>query len=60
MARHLEQSITAGSATLAGTLTLPDEPTGRVPAVLLLASLLPRDRDGRFDTVQHPGWFAPG
>ncbi len=57
MARHLEQSITAGSATLAGTLTLPDAVAGRVPAVLLLASLLPRDRDGRFDTVQHPGWF---
>ena len=57
MARHLEQSITAGSATLAGTLTLPDAAAGRVPAVLLLASLLPRDRDGRFDTVQHPGWF---
>jgi pimeloyl-ACP methyl ester carboxylesterase len=59
MARHLEQPITAGSATLAGTLTLPDDAQERVSAVLLLASLLPRDRDGRFDTLQHPGWFEP-
>jgi pimeloyl-ACP methyl ester carboxylesterase len=63
MARDEELSITAGEVTLRGTLTLPD-PTdgtldGRWPAVLLLASLLPRDRDGRFDRRRHATWFLP-
>jgi len=63
MTRDLELTITAGTAALAATLTLPDAGpdavAGRAPAVLLLPSLLPRDRDGKFDTVRHPGWFAP-
>ncbi|RPH36887.1 MAG: alpha/beta hydrolase [Chloroflexi bacterium] len=66
MARDEDLSITAGQVVLAGTLTRP-EPTGeaaaspdhRWPAVLLLPSVLPRDRDGRFDAGRHHGWFAP-
>ena len=65
MARSEELSIVAGEATLAGTLLLPDAPPpndrrGRYPAVLLLPSWLPRDRDGRWDRVGHAAWFAPG
>jgi len=65
MARDEELRITAGQVVLSGTLTLPDpEPGGdatdhRPPAVLLLPSLLPRDRDGRLDRRRHPGWFLP-
>jgi pimeloyl-ACP methyl ester carboxylesterase len=63
MARDEELSITAGEATLRGTLTIPDAPAGgverRSPAVLLLPSLLPRDRDGRFDRGRHADWFLP-
>ncbi len=64
MVREEELSITAGQATLSGTLTLPtpDAAVGSVtrwPAVLLLPSLLPRDRDGRLDRLQHGDWFAP-
>jgi uncharacterized protein len=61
MARDVDLAITAGEVTLSATLTLPDA-TGREdrwPAALLLPSLLPRDRDGRFDRDGHPGWFAP-
>ncbi len=67
MARDEELPITAGQDTLAATLTLPQPPTPaseepgpaiRWPAVLLLASYLPRDRDGELDRVGHPGWFA--
>jgi hypothetical protein len=62
--RTEELFVQAGEATLAGTLTLPDEPPpgdprGRYPNVLLLPSWLPRDRDGRWDRVGHPSWFAP-
>lgn len=68
MARHEELRITAGQVSLSATLTLPDDPQDpsshgsaniRRPAVLLLPSLLPRDRDGRLDRRRHPGWFAP-
>jgi pimeloyl-ACP methyl ester carboxylesterase len=64
VARTEELSIRAGEATLAGTLTLPDAPPppdrrGRHPAVLLLPSWLPRDRDGGWDRGAHPTWFAP-
>jgi alpha-beta hydrolase superfamily lysophospholipase len=63
MPRPEEIGFLAGSATLAGELLLPDVPPlpdrrGRYPWALLLASWLPRDRDGRFDAVRHPGWFA--
>lgn len=64
MARDHEVTITAGEITLSGTLTVPDpapQTVGelRLPAVLLLPSLLPRDRDGRLDRRRHPGWFLP-
>ncbi|HEX6475411.1 MAG TPA: alpha/beta fold hydrolase [Candidatus Limnocylindria bacterium] len=62
MARIEELSVSAGEATLAGTLTLPDEPGpegNRYPNVLLLPSWLPRDRDGAWDRVGHASWFAP-
>ena len=64
MARDHELLITAGEVVLSGTLTLPDaapsaEGARRLPAVLLLPSLLPRDRDGRLDRRRHPGWFLP-
>lgn len=64
MARDENVHITAGAVTLSGTLTRPD-PTvdgpgsGRRPAVLLLPSFLPRDRNGRFDRRRHRGWFLP-
>ncbi len=65
MPRSEELSIRAGDAELAATLMLPDAPPpadrgGRHPAVLLLPSWLPRDRDGGYDQVGHPDWFAPG
>jgi hypothetical protein len=66
MARNEELSIAAGRDTLRGTLALPeprevDDGGDRWPAVLLLASFLPRDRDGRLDRARHAGWFAgPG
>ena len=61
--RPEEIGFLAGGATLAGELLLPDAPPppdrrGRYPWVLLLASWLPRDRDGRFDAQRHPGWFS--
>jgi pimeloyl-ACP methyl ester carboxylesterase len=63
MARDEELEITAGQATLRGTLTRPDatDDTGdhRSPAVLLLSSLLPRDQDGRLDRDRHAAWFLP-
>ena len=65
MPRSEELSIRAGDANLAGTLVLPDGPPPagrreRYPAALLLPSWLPRDRDGAYDRVGHPDWFAPG
>jgi pimeloyl-ACP methyl ester carboxylesterase len=64
MPRIEELSIRAGDATLAGTLTFPDQPPagdgrGRYPNALLLPSWLPRDRDGGWDRAGHPTWFAP-
>jgi alpha-beta hydrolase superfamily lysophospholipase len=65
MPRSEELSITAGDANLAGTLLLPDAPPpddrrGRYPNALLLPSWLPRDRDGAWDRIGHPDWFAAG
>lgn len=61
MARDHDVTITAGEIRLSGTLTVPDAApqtaVERLPAVLLLPSLLPRDRDGRLDRRRHPGWF---
>jgi alpha-beta hydrolase superfamily lysophospholipase len=63
MPRSEEMRFSAGEATLAGTLTLPDEPPpderrGRYPTVLLLPSYLARDRDGSWDRARHPAWFV--
>jgi alpha-beta hydrolase superfamily lysophospholipase len=63
MARPEELRFRAGEATLAGTLTLPDDPPptdrrGRYPTILLLPSFLPRDRDGAWDRGRHGEWFA--
>jgi hypothetical protein len=63
MPRSEELAVRAGDVTLAGTLTLPDDPPppergGRYPNALLLPSWLPRDRDGGWDRVGHPTWFA--
>ena len=65
MPRSEELDVRAGDANLAATLLLPDEPappqgSGRYPNVLLLPSWLPRDRDGAYDRIGHPGWFSPG
>lgn len=62
MPRSEELAVQAGEAVLAGTLALPDGPPpdspGRYPAALLLPSWLPRTRDGSWDRVGHPSWFA--
>lgn len=61
MPRSEELRIRAGEATLVATLLLPDAPPdagGRYPNVLLLPSWLPRGRDGDYDRIGHPGWFA--
>ncbi|MEX0626560.1 MAG: alpha/beta fold hydrolase [Chloroflexota bacterium] len=63
MPRSEELRVRAGDAGLAATLLLPDGPapdggSGRYPNVLLLPSWLPRDRDGAYDRIGHPGWFA--
>jgi len=51
----------AGDASLAATLTLPDAAgTGRLPWALLVPSWLPRNRDGDWDRLRHPSWFASG
>lgn len=56
--------IRAGDATLAATLLLPDGApggaSGRYPNVMLLPSWLPRDRDGAYDRIGHPGWYSAG
>ena len=64
MPRSEEHAVRAGDITLAGTLTLPDDPPSperrdRYPNVLLLPSWLPRDRDGGWDRGGHPTWFSP-
>ena len=53
-----ELRFRAGDASLAATLTLP-EAERRRPWALLIASWLPRNRDGGWDRERHPGWFAP-
>lgn len=58
-------TFSAGDVELAGTLTLPDgspapKARGRYPNAVLLASWLPRDRDGAYDRIGHPTWFAHG
>ena len=62
MPRAEELRVRAGDAFLAATLLLPDGPApdgrDRYPNVLLLPSWLPRDRDGSYDRIGHPGWFA--
>lgn len=60
MPRPEELRFTAGSATLAGTLLLPDPDADAVrhPFALLIGSWLPRDRDGDYDRAGHPDWFA--
>ncbi|HKO33527.1 MAG TPA: hypothetical protein VJY85_07265, partial [Candidatus Limnocylindria bacterium] len=62
MARSESLAVQAGEATLAGTLLLPAQSRGddggRYPNVLLLASWLPRDRDGAWDRSGHAAWFA--
>jgi pimeloyl-ACP methyl ester carboxylesterase len=57
VSRSEEVRFRAGNASLAGTLLLPDG-DARHPWVLLVASWLPRDRDGGWDHDGHPGWFA--
>jgi uncharacterized protein len=62
VARSDELRFRAGDRSLAATLTLPDgdgDGDGRRPWALLLGSWLPRDRDGGWDRVGHPAWFAP-
>jgi len=63
--RSVETPFRAGDLTLAGELLLPDLPPppdrrGRYPWTLLLASWLPRDRDGVLDDGGHPAWFGSG
>ena len=64
MPRSEELRVRAGDASLAATLVLPDGPAREsgdepYPNVLLLPSWLPRDRDGAYDRIGHPTWFAP-
>jgi alpha-beta hydrolase superfamily lysophospholipase len=58
--RPEELRFSAGAATLAGTLVLPDATASgtRYPFALLIGSWLPRTRDGDYDRSGHPGWFA--
>ncbi|HJP72286.1 MAG TPA: alpha/beta fold hydrolase, partial [Candidatus Limnocylindria bacterium] len=58
MSRTETLRFRAGDVALAATLTLP-EGEGRAPWALLVPSWLPRDRDGGWDRIGHPGWFAP-
>jgi len=55
---HLEElRFRAGDASLGATLTLPEH-DGRVPWAVLVPSWLPRGRDGTWDRMGHPTWFA--
>jgi len=58
VARSDDIRFRAGDLTLAATLTLPTG-DGRRPWALLVPSWLPRDRDGGWDRIGHPGWFEP-
>jgi pimeloyl-ACP methyl ester carboxylesterase len=53
-----ELRFRAGDRSLSATLTVPAA-AGRVPWVLLVPSWLARTRDGGWDRVRHPSWFAP-
>jgi pimeloyl-ACP methyl ester carboxylesterase len=53
-----EVRIQAGDTTLRGTLVVPPGDRRR-PWALLVGSWLPRTRDGDWDRVRHPAWFAP-
>jgi alpha-beta hydrolase superfamily lysophospholipase len=64
MVRSEALSVRAGDTSLAGTLTLSDDPppadrAGRYPNALLLPSWLPRDGSGAWDRTGHPSWYAP-
>jgi uncharacterized protein len=60
MPRSEEIRVRAGEIALAATLTLPDAPReARLPWALLVPSWLPRRRDGSWDRIGHPDWFAP-
>jgi pimeloyl-ACP methyl ester carboxylesterase len=54
---HEDLRFRAGDVSLAATLSLPDG-EGRRPWALLVGSWLPRSRDGAWDRVKHPRWFA--
>ncbi|MCC6617767.1 MAG: alpha/beta hydrolase [Chloroflexi bacterium] len=58
MPRSDDLRFRAGDSSLAGTLTLPDG-DGPHPWVVFAGSWLPRGRDGDWDRVRHPTWFAP-
>lgn len=60
MSRLEDLRFRAGNLSLAATLTMPEEAgSARLPWALLVPSWLPRDRDGAWDRVRHPSWFAP-
>jgi alpha-beta hydrolase superfamily lysophospholipase len=60
MSHSQELRVRAGEIGLAATLTLPEaERQGRLPWALLVASWLPRTRDGGWDRRGHAGWYAP-
>lgn len=60
MSRLEDLRFRAGDLSLAATLMMPDaSDSARLPWALLVPSWLPRDRDGTWDRVRHPSWFAP-
>ncbi len=63
MARPELVQVSAGRSVLVGTLTFPDAAplpsAAKYPAVVLLPSWLPRNKDGGWDQAGHPDWFAP-
>jgi pimeloyl-ACP methyl ester carboxylesterase len=60
MPRSDDLRLRAGEISLAATLTVPGgQATERLPWALLVPSWLPRGRDGGWDRVSHPTWFAP-
>lgn len=57
MPRSEDLGFRAGDVTLDGTLLLPDG-DGPHPWAVLVPSWLPRGRDGDWDRIGHPAWFA--